>query len=264
MIRTDIALTNFAKLGVIRQSCLLVLVATAGADMLTLIFYGVFFSDRLLLDLFLTTVIVILVGFPLAYLVMGQQAKLATMAARLDKAARFDDLTGLSNRRTFFHEVNLVLKDNSGSAAGCLLFIDADHFKSINDAHGHAAGDVVLQQLGAIMKATIGEPHLTARLGGEEFAVFLVGAEHSAARQTADLLRMRVHQIADSAGIKDRQITVSIGVSVHRPGLGLEDLLLEADKNLYAAKKEGRDRVRGADTIFPALIDGTLKNALRH
>ncbi|MCX8568090.1 MULTISPECIES: GGDEF domain-containing protein [Hyphomicrobiales] len=261
MFRTEEIVRRFGKLSVPKQSCILVVAAILGADLLTLIFYGMFFSDRLLLDLLLTTLIVVVVAFPLAFFVMNQQARLTTMAEKLDRAARTDDLTGLSNRKTFFDQVRQTIQSSSGSA-GCLLFIDADHFKSINDTYGHATGDVVLLELGAIMKSSVGGQDLVARLGGEEFAVFLVGADRSAALRTAEALRLKAHQVASCAGIGDHQVSVSIGISIHRTGLGLEDLLLEADKNLYAAKKNGRDRVMEAERVFPGPAD--VLSRLRH
>lgn len=261
MFRTEEIIKRFGKLSVPRQSCILVVAAILGADLLTLIFYGMFFSDRLLLDLLLTTLIVVIVAFPLAFFVMNQQAKLATMAEKLDRTARTDDLTGLSNRKTFFDQVRQAIENSSGSA-GCLLFIDADHFKSINDTYGHATGDIVLMELGATMKSGIRGQDLAARLGGEEFAVFLVGANRSAALRIAEALRLKAHRIASSAGIDDHRVSVSIGISIHRAGLDLEDLLLEADKNLYAAKKNGRDRVIGAERAFP--VPAGVSSRARH
>ncbi|MCA9797814.1 MAG: GGDEF domain-containing protein, partial [Candidatus Eremiobacteraeota bacterium] len=180
--------------------------AIAGADTLTLIFYGIFFADRLVLDLVLTTVIVIVVGFPPAYFFISQQVRLAVLAAKLDRIARTDGLTGLSNRMAFFEEAQALI-DDSLAPAGSLLFIDADHFKSINDTFGHATGDSVLRELGAIIRSCIRGGDLAARIGGEEFAMFLTGADRNEAKQVAERIRMRTRGISGALGIQGREIT---------------------------------------------------------
>ncbi|ESZ10285.1 hypothetical protein X737_32100 [Mesorhizobium sp. L48C026A00] len=151
-------LTRFGKLSLFRQTCVVVLAAIIGADTLTLVFYGIFFADRLLLDLFLTTVITVAVGFPLGYFFLRQQLNLALMGARLDRAARIDHLTSLANRKTFFEGAEAIV----GSEAfkeGAVLFIDADHFKSVNETFGHAIGDAVLQEMGSVIRKRLGGAH---------------------------------------------------------------------------------------------------------
>jgi len=234
-------LTKFGKLSVFTQSCLIVVAAVIGAEALTLIFYGIFFADRLLLDLFLTAVIVVIVSFPLAYFFIGQQVKLALMAVELDRTARTDGLTELMNRKTFFEvAAGVIALDKPG---GALLFIDVDHFKSINDTYGHAAGDAVLRQLASVIRASIRKKDLAARLGGEEFAILLVDADRAEALQVAERVRTNVRNVWHAVAAVDRPITVSIGVCVREPAQGLEDILLKADRNLYAAKSRGRDLV---------------------
>jgi diguanylate cyclase (GGDEF)-like protein len=244
MVRFHDVLSRFGKLSVFKQACLIVLAAIIGADTLTLIFYGIFFQDRLILDLVLTTVITIAVGFPLGYFFMGQQAKLAAMAAELDRIARVDELTKLANRKAFFEEAHSLIGSHPPSTeTGALLFIDADHFKSINDTFGHSTGDLVLRQFGEVIRSCIREGDLAARLGGEEFAVFLVGADRHEARQVAERMRGKVLGIMPAVGMEGRKVTASIGMCMCRPGQKLEDILLLADRNLYAAKSQGRNCV---------------------
>ncbi|MDH4988660.1 GGDEF domain-containing protein [Aminobacter anthyllidis] len=239
---------RFNRLSVLGQACAIVAAATIGADLLTLIFYAIFFSDRLLLDLVLTSLIVVAVAFPLSYFFMGRSAKLVELAAELDRANRLDDLTGLLNRKTFLFQSRQMLSDHEeGEGAGMLLFIDADHFKAINDRHGHAMGDAVLQEIGAALTATIGEQDLAGRLGGEEFVVLLRGASPEKAAQVCERLRRKVKAISAIVGMSGREVTVSIGVSKHQSGQSLDALLLAADRNLYLAKANGRDRIVNTD-----------------
>jgi len=239
---------RFNGLSVLGQSCVIVVAATIGADLLTLIFYSIFFSDRLLLDLVLTSLIVVAVAGPLSYFFMGRSAKLVELAAKLDRANRLDDLTGLLNRKTFLFQSRQVVDVHEGSdSAGTLLFIDADHFKAINDRHGHAMGDAVLQEIGAALASSIGVRDIAGRLGGEEFVVLLVGAGEDKATLVCERLRRKIKAISAIVGISGRVVTVSIGVSKHQPGQSLDALLLAADRNLYLAKANGRDRIVNTD-----------------
>ncbi|GAA2844987.1 diguanylate cyclase (GGDEF)-like protein [Aminobacter aminovorans] len=239
---------RFNGLSVLGQSCAIVAAATVGADLLTLIFYAIFFSDRLLLDLVLTSLIVVAVAFPLSYFFMSRSAKLVELAAELDRANRLDDLTALLNRKTFLLQSRQVLSAHDGDdGAGMLLFIDADHFKAINDRHGHAMGDAVLQEIGAALTSSIGEQDIAGRLGGEEFVVLLRGANPDKATLVCERLRRKVKGIAAVVGMSGREVTVSIGVSKHQPRQSLDALLLAADRNLYLAKANGRDRIVNTD-----------------
>jgi diguanylate cyclase (GGDEF)-like protein len=237
---------RFNSLSVLGQACAIVVAATIGADLLTLVFYAMFFSDRLLLDLLLTSLIVVAVAFPLSYVFMGRSARLVDLAAELDRVNRFDDLTGLTNRRTFLVEARKLIAA-ADESAGILLFIDADHFKVINDSHGHAMGDAVLREIGAALKSCIAEADVAGRLGGEEFVVLLRGAGHEQAALVCERLRRKVRAISGIVGLSGRDVTISIGVSKHQPGQDLDALLLAADRNLYVAKASGRDRIVHAD-----------------
>jgi len=237
-------MTRFGRLPLFLQTSWVVAAAVAGADLLTLIFYGIVFTERLLLDLILTTIITLLVGFPIAYFFLGQQLKLAVMAIRLEQSARTDHLTGLDNRAGFFEGVAAAL--NESGTTGALLFIDADHFKSVNDTFGHAAGDIVLQNIARKISKSIREGDVAARIGGEEFAVFLPGANSQVAAEVAERIRSRVQEnVAAISGLADRKITVSIGISLGASGEAVDQLLSQADHNLYQAKEQGRNCVVG-------------------
>ena len=105
-------------------------VVTIGADLLTLVFYAIFFSDWLLLDLVLTSLIVVVVAFPLPYFFMGRSTKMEELTAELDRANRLEDLKGLLKRHAFLLDAWMtVTAADEGAGAGVLQFIDVDHFK---------------------------------------------------------------------------------------------------------------------------------------
>lgn len=244
MTANDALFRWFGRRTALQQTFMIAAACIIAADIMTLLFYSIFFYDRLLLDLILTTVITVAISFPLGYVFFSQNVRLQRLAAQLDKALSIDDLTGLRNRNTFFKESYERIRQGAGSAcAGSLLFIDADHFKSVNDTYGHAAGDAVLRELGSVILSCTRNSDVVARLGGEEFAVFLAGSDTLEAHRVAEQIREKTRAVGHLAGIPDRTVTVSIGVSVHRSGQCLDDLLLEADRCLYSAKGLGRDCV---------------------
>lgn len=156
-----------------------------------------------------------------------------------------DYLTGLANRRAFFdaagHELD---RSRAAPRPTALVLIDADHFKAINDRHGHPGGDVVLQHLSGQLRQSFREVDVVARIGGEEFAVLLPSTGLEAALEAAGRLRAAVAAAPaayDGAAIA---YTVSAGVAVAPDGAaGIDLLLRQADRALYAAKRAGRNRV---------------------
>jgi diguanylate cyclase (GGDEF)-like protein len=156
-----------------------------------------------------------------------------------------DHLTGVANRRAFFEAAELELNRNRRvPRPTALVLVDADHFKRINDRHGHAGGDAVLRHLGQLLSATFRQVDVVARVGGEEFAVLLPSSSLDAAVAVAERLRELVasRPVAyDGALIA---CTISAGVAVcDGEALGLDTLMKRADRALYAAKAAGRDRV---------------------
>jgi diguanylate cyclase (GGDEF)-like protein len=181
----------------------------------------------------------------------------------LYEQSRTDELTRVSNRRQFMDVAQRRLAE--ARAAGrplSVVLVDVDHFKRVNDTHGHPAGDRVLQAVAEALRAEVRGSDAVARLGGEEFALLLPDAGPDAALQVAERCRTRVAQ-ARTPGAGGGQgggqggggeggapvaVTVSLGVaSACHPDAGrLEDLLRLADAALYRAKQEGRDRVARA------------------
>ncbi len=235
-------LKRFKTLPLFTQTCVIVLAALVGSEALTLVFYSIFFADRLLLDMLLTAVIVAIVGFPLTYFFLDQQVKLSVVVSELHRAVRTDGLTGLSNRTAFFEEAEKVMAHGK-PASNALLFIDVDHFKSVNDTFGHAIGDAVLRELAGVIRSSVREGDLVARFGGEEFAVLLIDADRSEAMRVAERIKINARTVCRAVASFDRAITVSMGVCLREPGQNLEAILLKADQGLYAAKSQGRDLI---------------------
>lgn len=238
----DALLRWLETMSVLRQVSFVVGAALLGANSLTLLFYSLFFEDRLLLDLFFTTVIVILVGYPLGFVFIGQNVRLRELAAELDRVSRICDLTNLCNRRSFIDKVEGLMRDEP-AGAGALLYIDVDNFKQLNDAYGHAAGDRVLRGLGALIELNVTEDQVAARMGGEEFTVYMPGADIWAAQSLAETIRRRVREMSLGDLPDVEYFSVSIGIAMRKPGVDLDSLMMEADGHLYSAKREGRDRV---------------------
>lgn len=163
---------------------------------------------------------------------------------KLTRLSYTDGLTGLANRRRFMDVLGAELARQARSGHElCLLLIDADHFKDINDRHGHHAGDAVLRELANILMASVRMPtDLPARLGGEEFAVILPDTRLDEARRVAERLREQVATHVFEDRDQRLRVTVSIGLVVARD-VGLEALLQQADQALYRAKEAGRNRV---------------------
>jgi diguanylate cyclase (GGDEF)-like protein len=163
----------------------------------------------------------------------------------LERLARTDALTGLANRRRFFElaESELARAGRYGSPLSVLM-IDIDHFKDVNDACGHATGDLVLRQLAETCRAVFRQVDTVGRVGGEEFAVLLPETPLTGAVEVADRLRSAVQ--ATRVPREDGEpiaITVSVGVATSAPGKSVDDLMSQSDTALYEAKRTGRNRV---------------------
>ncbi len=159
-----------------------------------------------------------------------------------------DQLTGAYNRRYFDHCLAGELNRSRRYGRPCgLLYLDLDHFKSINDRYGHAGGDAVLKQIAALLQGNLRQIDRLCRIGGEEFGILLpeVSREHctDVAERLGGLIRQMVPQVDAMAGRKER-VTASIGVSFTLSGEATPDqLMMLADKSLYQAKRAGRDRI---------------------
>ena len=166
---------------------------------------------------------------------------------QLQELATTDALTGLPNRRVL--ETSLFEQQHGSISAKktlSLLMIDVDHFKRVNDTYSHETGDLVLKRVAELLRSGTREEDTVSRYGGEEFVVLLRGASHASALAQGERLRAAI--AGDTQG--QVPITISIGVATARAENWLAEvslLLSEADKALYVAKRDGRNRVQSAE-----------------
>jgi diguanylate cyclase (GGDEF)-like protein/PAS domain S-box-containing protein len=180
---------------------------------------------------------------------------------QLEKLVLTDALTGLATRRHFIAaaEREIAACRRAGGELS-LLVLDVDHFKRVNDDHGHAVGDSVLVQLGATARSVLRQADLAGRIGGEEFGVLLPQTGARGAHEIAERLRAAVAATpAGAAGGRPVSFTVSIGVATLEPGdESLAALMDRADQAMYQAKREGRDRVCVRLTAAAGGVPGRL------
>lgn len=250
------------KVAIITVMALMMSVLLTAA--LTLIIDGKF----TLKPLVIASVCAVFVAIPIAQFVLSQTEKLEHAHAELTEAhrqlaalykqlenahqemefkAQHDAMTGLVNRAAFIASLE---GNRRRSERGYMLMIDADRFKRINDTYGHDTGDRVLVAIANALQEVIRKRDLCARIGGEEFAVYLPGASYRDACECGERLRSNVAgktvQLADGETIG---VTVSIGAAPFEPGQSVDDLMRAADRLLYQAKSEGRNRVSIAAPI---------------
>ncbi len=173
----------------------------------------------------------------------GEVEQLRDELNRLREEVLIDALTGLVNRRGFDERIQHFVASGSGF---CLVLIDIDHFKRVNDTYGHVFGDSVLRAIASTLKSSVKGRDVVARYGGEEFAVLLpetgIDAGHIVAEQLRDrvarsrIRRTKVEEVIDS-------ITISAGVAEHRQSETIVDLIERVDAAMYASKDGGRNKV---------------------
>ncbi|WP_462401904.1 sensor domain-containing diguanylate cyclase [Pseudomonas sp. Marseille-QA0332] len=158
--------------------------------------------------------------------------------------AGLDSLTGLPNRRSFDRMAGQALGEAEREQVALVaLLIDLDHFKALNDTHGHLAGDEVLRQFAEVLRGSLRQSDILCRWGGEEFIVLLRDVEQGRAREVAEKIRRRTEQLAFEFAGKPLRLTTSIGLSERRADDTLHSLISRADHALYQAKQGGRNRV---------------------
>ena len=173
---------------------------------------------------------------------------LKTLERQLRVLAYADPLTGVHNRRSFFAQARRAIDDRKpGDAGPCVVLIDLDHFKRINDAHGHPVGDEVLVEFARIAGGLMREGDVFARLGGEEFAMLLPGTSLEEAADRAECLRQRIEQHAFGTPAGPLRLTLSLGVADCRAaGDNIDVALSRADQAMYRAKQSGRNKTEVA------------------
>jgi diguanylate cyclase (GGDEF)-like protein len=169
----------------------------------------------------------------------------------LEREAGQDPLTGLKNRRRFEQDLSLAMaRGRRERTTGALLMLDLDHFKQVNDTHGHPAGDQTIREIADVLRGRSRESDVLARLGGDEFAVVLPRCSLGEARLVAEAIvrSIREHQ---PAGKGVEPLTASVGVATFgdHPRTSIASVVSEADTAMYAVKDGGRDGVRFFDPI---------------
>jgi diguanylate cyclase (GGDEF)-like protein len=191
-----------------------------------------------------TMVLLVVVSFSMAALSSEQQTRaLRVVASR-------DDLTGLLNRKAFLDLAAEQLADRTITrGSGTLILADLDHFKSVNDTYGHAAGDLALQSFAEACTDTVRSTDLVGRYGGEEFVLLLPGTSAERAETIAEEISRR---LAAAPTAEEMEMpTVSYGISTYDSGTtDVDKLIAAADRALYAAKSLGRNRVARSDRML--------------
>jgi diguanylate cyclase (GGDEF)-like protein len=173
--------------------------------------------------------------------------------ATLERLATTDHLTGLLNRRAFLDATEReIRRAHRYGQPLALIMLDVDHFKHINDGHGHPAGDEVLRRIAATCRGMLRDGDLMGRLGGEEFAITLVQPPLQVASAVAERLRKAVSELVIEFGGERLAVTISLGIAEIGEGItSLDHLVSKADACLYTAKREGRNRVCVANAAPP-------------
>lgn len=172
-------------------------------------------------------------------------ASLQQHLRREHELGRIDPLTGLTNSRAFLERgARLLAASRSRGEALTLAYIDLDHFKQVNDRDGHAAGDQLLERIGALLRSQLAEHGEVARLGGDEFAVLLPDIDEVRAQALLEGVRLALH---DDPAIRAAGVSASIGAVTHHPaGPDLATMMKRADQLMYRVKTSGRDAVQTA------------------
>lgn len=185
-----------------------------------------------------------------------RETSLRDVNRRLNSLASLDGLTSIANRRSF--DAMLSLKWNTTQQLA-LLIVDIDHFKKFNDQYGHKEGDHCIHSVAQALATAIRSADMVARVGGEEFAVLMPGADIGLAAQVGERLRSTIEQLRiPHATPPGGFVTVSVGVASCNPGPGHSptDLYVAADGALYAAKRGGRNLVRAAEPLAATAASG--------
>jgi diguanylate cyclase (GGDEF)-like protein len=181
--------------------------------------------------------------------------QLLQVLRNFEGVANLDDLTGLLRRREFFRRWEALLSECERLNESCgVLMIDIDHFKQVNDTHGHATGDEVIKRVASMLKQFESPSCVVSRFGGEEFAVAIQGSD-AQMLGIAEFIRRGAEKlhgpVLDKTGEPQANVewkcTLSVGMaSAHKEGFDASRLLKAADEALYVAKRKGRNQVRAA------------------
>lgn len=200
---------------------------------------------------------------------MSYYQQMSESNRKLHHLAMHDTLTGVFNARAYYEICDQMIRvAKRNHSAYAVLFVDLDHFKSINDSYGHAAGDLVLKAVAQCLWKKTRDSDALGRIGGEEFSLFLPNTDLAGALDLAESIRASIEELMPSIGERNLRVTASIGVaSNHRRDRSMQEIQQEADQAMYQAKAQGRNRVstlsRGLDepAVAPSGHGGLVSGA---
>lgn len=188
---------------------------------------------------------------PTLFFLLSKLRELAIAHERLAVVAATDSLTSLLNRGAFTRLAEAWLQHRTARTSGGLLMVDADNFKAINDRYGHDHGDVALQLIAGAIRGVLRAEDRVGRVGGEEFGIFLPGANRAQTEAVAERVRIAVREAPFLPDGTPHRLTVSVGGVYFDAPLAFMELFRIADQQLYRAKREGRDKVVLAPSVGP-------------
>ncbi|MBP1883271.1 GGDEF domain-containing protein [Sinorhizobium mexicanum] len=219
---------------------------TAIAMLITYYCTAGFGAEVMATTLGLAFCIPVLLAVPLFAFIGVKMQQLALANRLLMQASRYDGLTGCLNRGAFTADVTDFFAKQDLTPfppTSALLILDADHFKKINDCHGHLAGDAALVGIATVLRDAVGEAGVVGRLGGEEFGAFVRSTDATAIGALAERIRLGVAEDRVPEGDCAYAVTVSIGIALFTYPAVYEDIFRIADDQLYLAKGAGRNCV---------------------
>jgi diguanylate cyclase (GGDEF)-like protein len=192
---------------------------------------------------YIAAIVPVVVALPTSYLTSRMALQLSRAHSRLQELAHTDELTGLTNRRSFFASSEQILETaQAEDDVAALLVLDADYFKQLNDTYGHATGDAALQFITQQLRACVRQTDLICRLGGEEFAILVAGMDEVGAGMLADRILDRIASQPLICDEKVIEMSMSCGIADTDLSYEMDALFKAADDALYAAKSSGRNR----------------------
>ena len=188
----------------------------------------------------------LLLAPPFFFVLLSKMRELAIAHKEMKILASTDGLTSLLNRRAFTEVILQHIENRSGKnkeRKSALLILDVDHFKAVNDNFGHQTGDDALRVIAQTISNNVGPEHVVARIGGEEFGVFIKDTSAQEVEAVAEGLRKSIHNTSFTVGGVSHRLSVSIGGFAFGTDCDFDKLYNIADQRLYDAKRAGRDRV---------------------
>lgn len=175
-----------------------------------------------------------------------EHSKVVDHATKLNQQAITDNLTKLYNHRFLMDTLNNIIETYNEELDNIsTIMLDIDDFKKINDTYGHLRGNQVLCRFSSILKEKAGDKYIAARYGGEEFMLVLPGCSLDAALQFAEMIRLDAYHDKILTDLTDNQFSISGGVVQYKAGMSTDEWIRLADKNLYLAKSEGKNKIEG-------------------